>query len=150
MRDVLGVLLVWVVALYVVARSHGSVATASIAMAVGSFVALAAGFAIEGVAMRKSATLCVGSMVIAGWGAGLIFMEPGAPILALGLLGLLIVAATPAAWRKRDAERQRAYLTRHPGWRVWRVRFRKVLMGGVVVGLLGAVLTGVWNAVVLT
>lgn len=146
-RDVLGLLLVWMVALYILSRTEGSVAVASVTVAIGCLVSLLAGLGIEGVVVRKSATLWGGSLVLAVWAALLPFVDPGTDILLLGLAGLAIVAATSGEWRKRNEERQRAFIAKHQSWGLWRTRLRKLLVGGIIVGLSTAILTGLWNSV---
>jgi hypothetical protein len=146
-RDVFVLLLVWMVAVYMLSRTEGSVAVASVTVAIGCLVALLAGFGIESIVMRKAATLWIGCIVLAVWASLLPFIDPGTNTLLLGLGGLAIVAATPGAWRKRNEERQRAFIAQHKMWGLWRVRLRKLLVGGIVVGLATAILTGLWNSV---
>lgn len=146
-REIAGILGLWVLMLYIMSRRQGSVSEAAIMTAIGCFVALLAGCGLESMVMRKSATKWIGCFAIAAWGAWLPFAPTGPWLAILGLAGLAIVGATSTAWRTRNAEREREFLAAHAAWRVWRPRMRKLLVGGMTVGLGLSVLTGLWNSV---
>jgi len=146
-QEVVALLLGWVIAVYVISRSRGDLSTTAVMVSIGCFVALLAGYGIESMAMRKGPTLWIGCLVLAAWSAWLPFAKPGAHLAVIGILGLAIVAATPSKWRALALGRERTFLAAHPWWAVWRLRLRRLLLAGMVVGLALAVLWGLWNSV---
>lgn len=146
-REIIGLLLLWVVAAYVITRGRGDVATAAITLSIGCFVALLAGYGVESAVMRKAPTLWIGCLVLAAWGVWLPFAEPGAYLAVVGIGGLVIVGLTSGEGRRLSHERERGFLASHRGWSVWRHRLRRVLVSGIAIGLVLAVFWGVWNSV---
>lgn len=149
-REIIGLLLVWMVAVYVITRGRGDVATAAITLSVGCFVVMLFGYGVESAVMRKAPTLWIGCLALAAWGAWLPFAEPGAYLAVAGIACLAIVGITSGEGRRLSQQREREFLAAHDRWRRWRLRLRNVLAAGMATGLALAVFWGVWNSVALT
>jgi len=137
----------WMLTLYVVSRRQGSIAEAAALVSIACFVALVGGYGIESAVMRKAATRSIGCLVLAGWAAWVPTTEPSTTIAAVGIIGLAIVAATPARLRARDSVRERDFLARHKRWSTARVTLRHWLIIGMIVGLTISVASGLWYSV---
>ncbi|MRS12178.1 MAG: hypothetical protein EG823_03795 [Actinobacteria bacterium] len=146
-REVFSLLAVWIIALYVISQSRGSVTNAAIAISIGCFTALLLGLGLEAIVMGKTPTMWLGCLVLAAWGAVLPFAPPGPYLAAIGIAGLALIAVTPREWRRRSLENERDFLREHPRWAIWRHGVRRLLVAGMVIGLVIAVLTGIWNSV---
>ena len=141
--QVLSVAVIYVVGLYVFDAAPGPASRLPIAVLLATLAGIALVYAVELITVRALPTMWIGALVTGAW---LIWALVGTGFTSgarlVGVVGLIVFAATPRS-RLEEASRLRAELhRRHPAYGVWRERLRIAWLAIALACVVGVALAG--------